>query len=115
VDDDSSVRRALQRILNASDLDAETFASGEEFLVSLQFRRPDCVILDLHMPGMSGLEVQRQMTRAELHVPVIMVTGHHEPSMRALCLTAGASSYLRKPLERQMLLSAIELAIGGAD
>lgn len=112
VDDDSSVRRALQRVLNASDLDTEGFASGEEFLVSLQFRRPDCVILDLHMPGLSGLEVQKQMNLSGRDLPVIIVTGHHEADMRAQCLTAGAAVYLRKPLDCQMLLKAIDLAIG---
>jgi FixJ family two-component response regulator len=114
VDDDGSVRRALQRMLNASGLDAEIFASGEEFLVSLRFRRPDCVVLDMHMPGMSGLDVQQQMTRAEIDLPIIVVTGHHEAGLCARCLTAGASSYLCKPLDSRMLLDAISLAIGSA-
>ncbi len=112
VDDDGSVRRALQRVLNASDLETEGFASGEEFLASLQFRRPDCVILDLHMPGLSGLEVQKQLTRNGRCLPVIIMTGYHEAGMRAQCLTAGASVYLRKPLDGQMLLKAIDVAIG---
>jgi FixJ family two-component response regulator len=112
VEDDESVRRALQRLLSVSHLDAEGFASGEEFLASLQHRRPDCVILDLHMAGLSGLEVQQQMKHSDVHLPVIVITGHHEPEMRAKCLMAGATVYLRKPIDGAMLLKAIELAIG---
>jgi FixJ family two-component response regulator len=115
VDDDKSVRKALQRLLRASDLDADTFASAEDFLASLpQASLPDCLVLDLQMPGTSGLDLQRQLVRTGLQVPTVVITGHDEPGMEARCLAAGASAYLRKPLEAATLLAAIEAAIDPA-
>jgi FixJ family two-component response regulator len=112
VDDDESVRKALQRLLRASDLDADTFASAEDFFASLpQARQPDCLVLDLQMPGTGGLDLQRQVVRAGLQLPIVVITGHDEPGMQARCLAAGASAYLRKPLEAGTLLAAIEAAI----
>jgi FixJ family two-component response regulator len=115
VDDDESVRRALQRLLRASGLDAETFASAQDFLASLPLAAPpDCLVLDLQMPGTSGLDLQRQVVRAGLRLPIVVTTGHDEPGMQARCLAAGASAYLRKPLEAGTLLAAIEAAIDPA-
>jgi FixJ family two-component response regulator len=112
VDDDESVRKALQRLLRASDMDADTFASAEDFLASLPHAPlPDCLVLDLQMPGTSGLDLQRQVVRAGLELPIVVITGHDEPDMQARCLGAGASAYLRKPLEARTLLAAIEAAI----
>jgi FixJ family two-component response regulator len=115
VDDDESVRKALQRLLRASDLDADTFASAEDFLASLpQAPLPDCLVLDLQMLGTSGLDLQRQLVRTGPRVPTVVITGHDEPGMEARCLAAGASAYLRKPLEASTLLAAIEAAIDPA-
>jgi FixJ family two-component response regulator len=115
VDDDESVRKALQRLLRASDLDADTFASAEDFLASLPHATPpDCLVLDLQMPGISGLDLQRQVVRAGLRFPIVVITGHDEPGMQARCVAAGASAYLRKPLEAGTLLAAIEAAINPA-
>jgi len=115
VDDDESVRKALQRLLRASDLDADTFASAEDFLASLpQATPPDCLVLDLQMPWMSGLDLQRQVARTRLRLPIVVITGHDEPGMQARCLAAGASAYLRKPFEAGTLLAAIEAAIAHA-
>jgi FixJ family two-component response regulator len=115
VDDDASVRKALQRLLRASDLDADTFGSAEDFLASLPHATlPDCLVLDLQMPGTSGLDLQRQVVRAGLRVPIVVITGHDEPGMEARCLAAGASAYLRKPLEAGTLLAAVEAAIDPA-
>ena len=115
VDDDQSVRKALQRLLRASGLDADTFASAQEFLASLpQSSMPDCVVLDLQMPGTGGLVLQRQMVRSGLRLPIVVITGHDELGMEARCLAAGASAYLRKPLEAGKLLAAIEAAIAHA-
>jgi FixJ family two-component response regulator len=111
VDDDPSVRRALQRILKVLGVRVAGYESGEEFLASLQSARPDCVVLDLHMAGLSGLEVQEQLSRLEARLPVVMVTGHHEPGMRRRCLAAGASVYLRKPIDGEVLRRAIDQAI----
>jgi len=115
VDDDESVRKALQRLLRASDLDADTFASAQDFLDSLQQASlPDCLVLDLQMPGTSGLDLQRQVARAGLRLPIVVITGHDQPGMQARCLAAGARAYLRKPLEAGTLLAAIEAAITAA-
>jgi FixJ family two-component response regulator len=115
IDDDESVRKALQRLLRASDFDADTFASAQAFLASLpQATPPDCLVLDLQMPGTSGLDLQRQIVRAGLRLPIVVITGHDEPGMQARCLAAGASAYLRKPLEAGKLLAAIEAAINPA-
>ena len=113
VDDDPSVRRALQRILKVMDIGVASFGSGEEFLASLQWQRPDCVVLDLLMPGMSGLEVQEQLNRLEERPPAIIVTGHHEPGMRRRCILAGAAGYLQKPIAGDLLKRAIDQAIEG--
>jgi FixJ family two-component response regulator len=111
VDDDPSVRRALQRILTVLDMGVESFASGEAFLESLNAGAPDCVVLDLHMPGMGGLEVQQRIKRLETMLPVVIVTGHHEPGMHHRCLQAGACDYLRKPIDAEVLRRAIDNAI----
>ena len=112
VDDDESVRKALKRLLRAANLDADTFASGREFLDSLAAQVPDCIVLDLHMPGMNGLDIQQQLARGALRVPIVVITGHDEPQTRAQCLSAGAAAYLRKPLDDEALLDAIHRAAG---
>src|SRR5690349_8003099 len=88
VDDDTSVRRALARLLNASSFDATMFESGQAFLDSLPTNTPDVVVLDLHMPGMNGLDVLAALTRAGLTLPVIMITGHASPETEARCQAA---------------------------
>jgi FixJ family two-component response regulator len=113
VDDDPSVRRALQRVLNVLGIRAEGFVSGETFLASLRHEVPDCVVLDLHMPGLSGLDVQQQIGRLGERLPVVIITGHHEPGMRSRCLSAGAADYLRKPIDAQALQDAIARAVAG--
>ena len=114
VDDDESVRKALKRLLRAANLDADTFASGRDFLDSLAAQVPDCVVLDLHMPGMNGLDIQQQLARGGLPLPIVIITGHDEPLARAQCLSAGAAAYLRKPLDDVALLDAIHRAAGVA-
>jgi FixJ family two-component response regulator len=107
VDDEPSVRKALGRLLTASHMDVETFASGQEFLDSLSSRRPDCVVLDLHMPGLSGLDVQHELARGGAELPIVIVTAHEDAERRAQCLAAGATAYLLKPLDERTLLDAI--------
>ena len=111
VDDEESVRKALSRLFAASNLDCQAFASGREFLDSLKLRVPSCVILDLHMPGLTGLDVQRELARLPTRVPAIIVTAYDEPGKRAQCLSEGATDYLRKPVEEKTLLDAIELVV----
>ena len=74
---------------------------------SLASRVPDCVVLDVHMPSMNGLDVQLQLLRSGFRIPVVVITGHDEPQARAQCLAAGAAAYLRKPLDDVALLAAI--------
>lgn len=111
VDDEESVRKALQRLMRAAGFGVETFSSGIEFLKSVQMHRPDCVVLDLHMPQVNGFEVQARLAQSSAHVPIIVITGHDTPESRERALEAGASAYLRKPINDQTLLDAIAAAI----
>jgi FixJ family two-component response regulator len=113
VDDEPSLCRALQRLLRVTGFDVDTFACGEAFLASLDVRVPDCVILDLHMPGMSGLEVQSRLASLHRGVPVVILTGHDAPAVHALALVGGAAAYLRKPVSEDLLLAAIHRCLGG--
>ena len=116
VDDEQAVRQSLRRLLRSVGLNAETFASPQEFLQSLeQSNRPDCVILDLHLPGMSGLEVQAELGRSHPTLPVIVVTGRDDPGLSERVFAAGAVAYLKKPFDEQALLGAIESAVNGRD
>jgi FixJ family two-component response regulator len=112
VDDEESVRKSLRRLLVASELDATVYASGQEFLDSLGARQPDCLVLDLQMPGLTGLEVQRALAGARVRFPTIIITAHDEPETRARCLAAGVVAYLCKPLHDELLLDAITTAVG---
>lgn len=112
VDDEESIRKSLRRLLMAADLDAAVYASGQEFLDSLRVRPPDCLVLDLQMPGLTGLEVQRALAAARVRFPTIIITAHDEPETRARCLAAGIAAYLCKPLHDEMLLDAIADVMG---
>jgi FixJ family two-component response regulator len=114
VDDEESIRKSLRRLFLAAQLDAVVFASGQEFLESLRLRQPDCLVLDLQMPGLTGLEVQRVLTGSGVRFPTIIITAHDEPETRARCLAAGAAAYLCKPLHDEMLLEAIASVIARA-
>lgn len=114
VDDDDDVRLALQRLFSSAGFAVETYASGAEFLRSVDDHRPDCVLLDLHMPETSGYEVQGALARRHAGVPVVIITGHDTPEARMRALTLGAKAYLTKPVDGEALLSAVGAAIGGA-
>jgi FixJ family two-component response regulator len=111
VDDEAPVRKALGRLLRAAGFDVETFASGREFLDSLDDQKPDCTILDLHLPGLSGLDVQQRLAEEQICVPCIVITGKDEPGVAELVLAHGAVAYLKKPLDEQALLAAITSAV----
>jgi len=110
VDDEEPIRKALKRLLRSANLESESFASGPAFLDSLASRRPDCLILDLHMPGMTGLHVLQKLQQAGVALPTIVITAYDEPETRNHCLAAGAAAYLRKPLEDTLLLDAVASA-----
>ena len=113
VDDDADVRVALTRLVASAGFAVETFASGTEFLRSVQDHEPDCVVLDLHMPEMSGFDVQGALSRGHPALPVVVMTGHDTPEARARAVQMGAKVYLRKPIDDEALLAAIGNAIGG--
>ena len=110
VDDDPPVRKALMRLMRSAGLSVETFASGAEFLKSIETRLPDCVVLDLHMPHMNGFNVQTSLAGKYAAVPVIIITGHDLPQARERAMASGASAFLRKPVHDRTLLDAISAA-----
>jgi FixJ family two-component response regulator len=111
VDDDEPVRKALSRLLRICKYRVRSFASGGEFLDSLRESHPDCLVLDLQMPEINGLELLKELRARGLSVPVIIITAHDEPTVRASCLAAGASKYLCKPIDEVVLRRAITEAI----
>jgi len=113
VDDDTSVRKALSRLLSAAGFVAESYGDGAQFLESLSRSVPSCAIVDLHMPNMSGPELQARIAASALHVPVIIITAHDEPTLRARALTAGAIGYFAKPFADKVLLDAVAGAVSG--
>ncbi len=113
VDDDADVRIALTRLVSSAGFAVETFASGAEFLRSIEDHEPDCVVLDLHMPEMSGFDVQGALADGHAGVPVVVVTGHDTPESRARAVRLGATGYLCKPVDDEALLAAIGSAISG--
>jgi FixJ family two-component response regulator len=111
VDDDGAIRKALSRLLQASEFRVESFSSGGAFLDSLEESHPDCVLLDLHMPDVGGLDVLRELHARGSDVPVIIITAHDDPAARASCLAIGAAAYLSKPLDGGVLQRAITKAV----
>ena len=111
VDDEEPIRKALKRLLRASGLEADGYASGADFLAAAAARPADCVVLDLHMPKMSGLQLLQQIRRMSPRPPVLVITAHDTPETREACLAAGAAAYLRKPLDDRLLLNAISAAL----
>jgi FixJ family two-component response regulator len=111
VDDVAEVRIALTRLVSSAGFEVETFDSGAAFLRSLDDHEPDCVLLDLHMPGANGFDVQRAMALAHAGVPVIVITGHDSSEARFRALSGGAKGYLCKPVAGKTLLETIDAAI----
>ena len=114
VDDEEPVRKALRRLLRASGLQADSYSCGSEFLQAAAQRPPDCVVLDLHMGGMNGLQVLSKLRASAHHPPVVIITAHDEPEAREECRAAGAAAFLRKPLDERLLLNAISAALSAA-
>lgn len=112
VDDDASVCRALNRLVRSARMDAETFSSAGEFLDAGESHEPDCLILDVQMPGMTGLELGAQLAARNSRIPVIFITAHDAPAAREAAAASGAVAYLTKPVDDQLLLDAIGKAIG---
>ena len=111
VDDDPSVRRGLERLIRSVGWKAETFGSAQEFLEYPRTEPPSCVVLDLQLPGLSGLDLQKRMAAAGLYTPIVFLTGHGSIPATVQAMKAGAIEFLTKPVEEQDLLKAIEEAI----
>jgi len=107
VDDDDSVRIALKSLIDSVGFRAEVFCSGEEFLKSPYLSRTDCLIADVRMPGMSGLELQERLHAAGSHVPIVFISAHDDKEARARGLRGGAIAFLQKPFSEDSLLGAI--------
>jgi len=110
VDDDESVRRALQRLLRSAGYHAVTFESAEDFIDSTPGRGEGCIVLDIRLPGMTGLDLQEKLSSSGAKYAVIFMTAHDNPQWQERAKKAGALAYLRKPFSEQSLLNAIQLA-----
>jgi FixJ family two-component response regulator len=111
VDDDSPVRSAVKELLRTVGLHARTFASGEEFLRSGEQHHAACLIADIRMQGMSGLDLQAELNAARIKVPIIFITAHDDARMRMQALRAGAVEFLAKPFDDQHLLDSVWAAL----
>lgn len=113
VDDDESIRNALHGLMKAVGLPARTFASAEEFLDSNEQRRTGCLIADIRMPGMSGLELQATLNATDRRIPIIFVTAHGDERMRLQALRAGALELVAKPFNHEALVASVRAALEG--
>ena len=111
VDDDAAVRRSLDNLIRSVGLRAETFASAQEFLSSKRPDVPGCLVLDVRLPGLSGLDLQNRMAEADMEIPIIFITGHGDIPMTVQAMKAGAVEFLTKPFREQDLLDAIRQAL----
>ena len=111
IDDDSLVRESLHRLLRSAGLKVQAFASAQEFLTSRPSEAPSCLVLDVQMPGISGLDLQRELGHSDSHIPIIFMTGHGDIPMSVRAMKAGAFEFLTKPCRDEDLLRAINQAI----
>ncbi len=111
IDDDESIREALKSLIRSVGLSVETFGSAQDFLQSSRPDVPSCLILDVRMPGLSGLDLQRDLTETNIHIPIIFITGHGDIPMSVRAMKAGAVEFLTKPFRDQDLLDAIQQAL----
>ena len=111
VDDDKWVRRSLERLVKSAGFKVATFVSAEDFLQASQDSATVCVILDIGLPGMSGLDLQRHLVAENSQIPIIFVSAHDEAEMRTQALAAGAIAFLSKPVNDKALLDAVDSAV----
>jgi FixJ family two-component response regulator len=113
VDDDPSVRRGLERLLRSAGFSVVTFVSAEQFLAMCRRELLSCVLLDVHLTGMTGLELLARLTAQRSTVPVILISAYDDPQTAEAIEASGAVAYLRKPFDEQALIEAIKKAVGG--
>src|SRR5499425_2356682 len=111
VDDDESVRESLGGLIRSAGMRVETFASARRFLAGPRADAPSCLVLDVHLPGLSGLDLQKRMAEADIEIPIIFITGRGDIPMTVQAMKAGAVEFLTKPLRDQDLLDAIQQAL----
>jgi FixJ family two-component response regulator len=111
VDDDDSMRSALEGLLHSAEFPSQSFASAEEFLQSGQQHQIACLIADIRMPGMSGLELQAQLNAERCRIPIIFITAHGDEKMRMQALRAGAVEFMAKPFDDGALLDSVRAAL----
>jgi len=111
VDDDPSVRRAIKRLVESVGLRVEAFGSAQDFLRNEPPDTPSCLVLDVRLPGISGLDFQRQLAETNIHIPIVFITAHGDIPMTVRTMKAGAIEFLTKPFRDQDLLDAIQLAL----
>ena len=111
VDDDISIREALKNLMRSVGLKVETFGTAQEFLSGRRADAPGCLVLDVRLPGLSGLDLQPQLIAANIQIPIIFITGHGDIQMSVRAMKAGAVEFLTKPFRDQDLLDAVQQAI----
>jgi FixJ family two-component response regulator len=111
VDDDPGIRRSIQDLLSSVALSSEAFATPQEFLDSTRADGPGCMVLDVRLPGMSGLDFQRALAQAGVGIPIIFITGHGDVPMTVKAMKSGAVEFLTKPFRPQELLEAVQQAL----
>jgi FixJ family two-component response regulator len=111
VDDDSSMRDALENLFRSVGLNVETFGVAQEFLSRERSKGPGCLVLDVRLPGLSGLDLQRQLAEANIQIPIVFITGHGDIQMSVRAMKAGAVEFLTKPFRDQDLLDAVQQAV----
>jgi len=110
IDDEEPVRKALGRLMQSVGMTVETFSGGGEFLATLDTHRPDCAVLDLHMPEVTGFDVLERIAEMGARVPVVAISGYDLPDAEECAMRGGAAAYLRKPVNQRLLLAAIAAA-----
>ncbi len=111
IDDDAAMRRSLENLIRSVGLRVEAFASAQDFLSIKREDVPGCLVLDVRLPGLSGLDLQKRMTEADIEIPIIFITGHGDIPMSVQAMKAGAVEFLSKPFRDQELLDAIQQAL----
>jgi DNA-binding NtrC family response regulator len=111
VDDDRSIRESLSNLIRSAGLSVQTFSSAQEFLASQRSKSPSCLVLDVQLPGLSGLDLQQELAKAGIQIPIIFITGYGDIPMSVRAMKAGALEFLTKPVNDEDLLGAIQQAI----
>jgi len=114
VDDDLSIREALESLLRSAGLSVQTFSSAQDFLARGRADMSSCLVLDVQMPGLNGLDLQSELIAADIQIPIIFITGHGDIPMSVRAIKAGALEFLTKPIDNEDLLNAVRQGIARA-